>query len=96
MTILNELHARRKEILALGAKSGLTDIRVFGSVARGEETDASDIDILVNVADANDPLAFVDFQNTMSAMFSRKVDIVFERGLYALLRQHILQEAKPL
>lgn len=83
-------------ILASAARHGLKDVRVFGSVARGEETDSSDIDLLVNVNRADDPLAFVDFQEEISALFSRKVDVVFERGLYHLLRPRVLQECKPL
>lgn len=96
MALLDDLRARRGEILALATRCGLSDVRVFGSVARGEETADSDIDMLVNVADASDPLAFVDFQDGVSLAFHRKVDVVFERGLYRMLRERILHEATPL
>lgn len=90
------LKERRLEILALADRSGLSNIRVFGSVARGEETENSDIDILVNVTKTDDPFAFIDFQNDLSKMFSRKIDIVFESGLYHALRERVLNEAKPV
>ncbi len=86
----------RLEILALADRSGLSNIRVFGSVARGEENEKSDIDLLVNVEKTDDPLAFLDFQDNISKMFSRKVDIVFESGLYHALRERVLNEAKPV
>lgn len=94
--LLSELQAQRTEILELASQCGLSDIRVFGSVARGEETEGSDIDLLVNVADASDPLAFVDFQLALEERLKRKVDIVFERGLYHLMREQVLSEATPL
>jgi predicted nucleotidyltransferase len=83
-------------LLAMAAKSGLTDVRVFGSVARGDDTPESDIDLLVNVADASDPLAFVDFQMEAEKLLSRKVDLVFESGLYHAMRESVLREARPL
>lgn len=90
------LKQHRTEILAIAARKGLSDVRVFGSVARGEETENSDIDLLVNVANTSDPFAFLDFQADMSQMFSRRVDIVFESGLYHAMREKILSEAKEI
>lgn len=90
------LKERREEILALAARSGLSDVRVFGSVARGEEREDSDIDLLVNVKKTHDPFAFLDFQDVLSKMFSRKVDIVFESGLYHAMRERVISEAKPV
>jgi len=92
----DKLKERRLEILALADRSGLSNIRVFGSVARGEENENSDIDLLVNVEKTSDPFAFIDFQDDLSKMFSRKVDIVFESGLYHALRERVLSEAKPV
>ena len=55
------LQQNRGEIIAIATRKGLADVRVFGSVARGEETENSDIDLLVNVANTSDPFAFLDF-----------------------------------
>ena len=90
------LQQNRGEIIAIATRKGLADVRVFGSVARGEETENSDIDLLVNVANTSDPFAFLDFQADMSKMFSRKVDLVFESWLYHAMSERILNEAKPV
>lgn len=90
------LKQNRTKILAIAARKGLTDIRVFDSVARGEETENSDIDLLVNVAKTDEPFAFLDFQEDLSKLLSRKIDIVFESGLYNAMRSQILNEAKPI
>ncbi|MDX2073714.1 MAG: nucleotidyltransferase domain-containing protein [Alphaproteobacteria bacterium] len=96
MTLFDELRAKRDIILQTAEDCGLTNVRVFGSVARGEETADSDLDILVNVKDASDPLAFVDFQESLANMTHRHVDLVFESGLYHRLRADVLKEATPL
>lgn len=94
--LLHDLQAQREEILGFAKICGLSDVRVFGSVAREEDTAESDIDILVNVANSDDPLAFIDFKHDMEARFGRRVDIVFERGLYHAIKDRVLSEAKPL
>ncbi len=96
MKLLDKIHRHRDAIITLATQKGLRDVRVFGSVVRGEETADSDIDFLVNVEDARDPLAFVDFQNDLEKLFSRRIDIVFESGLYHATRSKILNEAKPV
>jgi len=96
MPLLEQLRARKEELLAIAARSGLGSIKVFGSVAHGEETPESDIDFLVEYRTGSDPLGFVDFQDAVSALTQRKVDIVFEKGLSHLLRERIHQEAVPL
>ena len=95
-TTYETLQQHRNEILSLATLKGLCDVRVFGSVARGKETENSDIDLLVNVANTSDPFAFLDFQEAISTMFSHKVDLVFESGLYHAMRNKVLQEAKEI
>ncbi len=95
-TGMDDIRRHRTQILALAERCGLKDVRVFGSVARGEEDQNSDVDLLVNVADASDPFAFVDFQQGVSKLLSREIDLVFESGLYHMLRERVLSEAKPL
>lgn len=96
MPLLDEIRAKRTEILAIADRCGLTDIKIFGSVARGEERPDSDVDFLVEVTGKGDPLGFVDFQQEVAAMVKRRVDVVFEKGLYHLLRDRIHHEAQPL
>ena len=94
--MIDTIRAKKTEILSLAAKSGLKDVRIFGSVARGEDDGNSDVDMLVNVADASDPFAFIDFQEAVSILLNTRVDLVFERGLYHGIREAILKEARPL
>jgi predicted nucleotidyltransferase len=96
---MDELHVvqqKKKEILAVAHAHGLINVRVFGSVARGEDTPKSDIDFLVDLEKGRTLLdlggAFVKLQE----LLGRKVDIVTERGLHWYLRDKILKEARPL
>lgn len=93
---MDELKHHREEILASAAKHGVKNVRVFGSVARGEERPDSDIDLLINVTEDCDAFGFLHFQQDMEEIFHRKVDIVFESGLFHALRPIVMTEAKPL
>jgi predicted nucleotidyltransferase len=92
MTLLEEIRVHRQEILDLGKKYGITDIRVFGSVARGEEDENSDIDFLVNLDKQNykDPFDFIRFKEASETLLNRKVDIVFEKGVRKPLYEEIV------
>lgn len=69
------------------------NIRVFGSVARGEESDDSDIDLLVDFLPGSTLLDHVGLINALSTALGRKVDVVSERALNNHLRQQVLREA---
>jgi len=96
MPLLDQLRAHRNEILALAAQHGVEDVRVFGSVARGEERPDSDIDLLIAMRYDVDPFGFLRFRREVAALMGREVDIVFEKGIYHGLRDVILQEARPI
>ncbi len=96
MTTLNEIANHREEILELARKYGVKDVRIFGSVARGEEIPESDIDLLINVEEDCDPFGFLKFQREVSSIMNRKVDIVFESGIYHLMKDSIMEEVRPL
>jgi predicted nucleotidyltransferase len=96
MTLRDELHRRRDDILAIAARHGVSNLRLFGSVARGEERVDSDIDLLVDLADDrgfDDYLALVD---ELETLFARRVEIVIERSLSPHFRPYIEAEAQPL
>ena len=96
MTTADLLLAKRDEILTIAERHGARNVRVFGSVARGEATEDSDIDLLVATpgqASAWFPAALV---NELQRLLGRRVDVVTEDGLYWLLRRRILKEARPL
>jgi uncharacterized protein len=96
MTTTDILRAKREEILRIAARHGARDVRVFGSVARGEATADSDIDLLVSTGAETSPWFPAALVAELERLLGRKVDIVTEDGLYWLLRRRILQEARPL
>jgi uncharacterized protein len=96
MTTTDLLEAHRDEILRVAARHGARDVRVFGSVSRGDATDASDIDLLVSTTEPTSPWFPAALVEELQALLGRRVDVVTEDGLYWLLRRRILREARPL
>lgn len=96
MPLIEEIHDKRQEILDLANQSGLSNIRIFGSVARGEENDESDIDLLVSIEPNRRLTDLCRFRLDMKDLFGRECDVVSDRGLHHLLRDKILSEAQPL
>jgi predicted nucleotidyltransferase len=96
MTVEERLKASRDDILRLAAKYGARNVRIFGSVARGEAGDQSDIDLLVEFEPGRSLLDQAGLVVDLEELLGRKVDVVTEGGLYWLLRRRILKEARPL
>lgn len=94
---LEELRAHREEILRLAEQHGAFNVRVFGSVARGDAGPESDIDLLVEW-DYTRISAWggVGFELALQELLGRKVDVVSEKWLNPRLRDRILHEAVPL
>jgi predicted nucleotidyltransferase len=90
------LKKRRKEILETASKHGAFDVRVFGSVARGEARPDSDIDFLVRLEPGRSLLDLARLLRELQVLLGCKVDIVTEAGLRPRIRLHVLQEARPL
>lgn len=90
------LREKRDEILRICAKHGARNVRVFGSVARGEAGEDSDVDFLVEFEPGRSLLDQASLVLDLEELLGRKVDVVTERGLYWLLRRRILKEARPL
>jgi len=88
--------ARREEILAIAAKYGARNVRVFGSVARGEADEESDLDLLVELEPGTTLLGHSAMIRELERLLGRKVDVVSERGLRERIRDRVLQEAIPL
>jgi predicted nucleotidyltransferase len=91
------LQERREEILQIAAKHGAFNVRVFGSVARGEETENSDIDLLIDYDLKKTSPWFpggllMDLQDLLGC----KVDIVTEKGLSRFIKDRVLAEAIAL
>jgi predicted nucleotidyltransferase len=94
MTLLETLHTHRDELLAIGQRYGVSNIRVFGSVARGEEREDSDIDLLVTLAKERDYFDLGGFQNLSSVLLHRKVDVVVDDCIMPSLQDSILMHVR--
>lgn len=96
MTTEQLVKSKREEILRVAAQHGAYNIRVFGSVARGEAGEASDIDLLVDLEPGRSGLDQAGLILDLEDLLGHRVDVVTEAGLYWLLRRRILKEARPL
>ncbi len=92
---LAELRKRKAEILAIAARNGISDIRVFGSVARGEDAPESDVDLLVKVGE-DVGIEFFGFHLDMEDLLGCKVDVVSDRAVNKYIRDRIFSEAVQL
>jgi predicted nucleotidyltransferase len=90
------LKARRDQILNLCAKYGASNVRVFGSVARGEADESSDIDLVVDFDPERSLLDHAALWLELQELVGVKVDVVSSRGLKPRIRERVLQEAVPL
>ena len=94
---LDELRATKRDtILAVAARHGVTRVRVFGSFARGEAREQSDIDLLIEAGPRRTPFFPGGLLAELEGVIGRRVDVVEEKGLHKRLRDRILSEAVPL
>ena len=90
------LRRKRDKILKLTATHGARNIRVFGSVARGEADEASDVDFLVDLEPGRSLLDPGGLLMDMRELLGRRVDVVTEKGLRPCIRDRVSREAAPL
>jgi predicted nucleotidyltransferase len=90
------LGGKRDEILRAAARHGARKVRVFGSVARGEADEASDVDFLVELEPGRTLFDLGGLLMDLRDLLGREVDVVTERGLKARIRGRILREAVAL
>lgn len=90
------LGRRRDEILNIAARHGARNVRVFGSAARGEADEESDIDFLVEMEPGRNLLDMGGLLMELRALLGREVDVVSERGLKPRIRDRVLREAVAL
>jgi len=96
MTLEELLKAKREEILRVCARYGAYNVRVFGSVARGEATEESDIDLIVDFEPGRSLLDHAGLWLELQELLGVRVDVVSSRGLKGHIRERVLQEAVPL
>lgn len=90
------LRRHRRAILATAQQRGATNVRVFGSVARSEDTDRSDIDLLVDLADHVGLVGLIGLEREISEILHCDVDVVPARGLKPAIARRALAEAVEL
>ena len=96
MTTLDLIREKREEIRRIASRHGVTSIRVFGSVARGEATAESDVDFLVEAGPTTSSWFPAGLILDLEELLGRRVEVVTDRALNAELRDRVLQEAVPV
>jgi predicted nucleotidyltransferase len=97
MTLLATLQNKREQILDIAAKHGAYNVRVFGSVVRGEDTPDSDIDFLIDYdLEKITPWFPVGLIHDLQDFLGRDVDVVTAKSLHHYIKDRVLSEAKPL
>lgn len=96
MEIEELVKEKREEILKIALRHGARNIRLFGSVARGEAGASSDIDILVEVGENPSPWFPGGLIADLEDLLGRRVHVVTVAALHSYIRERVLQEAVPL
>lgn len=91
-----DLQGKRHEILRIAATYGARNVRLFGSVARGEDHVGSDLDLLVDMESGRSLLDLVGLGQDLEDLLNRKVDVLTDTSVHPALRAKILAEARPL
>jgi uncharacterized protein len=93
---LGRLIERREQIRSLAERYRTGNVRVFGSVVRGDNNEASDVDLLVSPRAGCSLLDLGGLLEDLQELLGCRVDLVTEEGLKARLRERVLREAVPL
>jgi len=96
MTMQELLKEKRQEILAIAAKHGAYNVRIFGSVVRGEAVEKSDVDILVEAGPETSSWFPAGLIIDLEELLGREVDVVTEGALHWYIKDQVLREAVPL
>lgn len=96
MEICCLIQDKRELVLETAARFGATNVRVFGSVARGEADENSDIDLLVSMAPGSSLMDLGGLLVALQEILGERVDVVTEKGLRPRIREQVLKEAVPL
>lgn len=96
MAVEEVLGQKREEILRIAARHGAHNVRVFGSIARGDARPDSDVDFLVDLEPGRSLFDLGGLLMDLQDLLGCSVDVVTERGLRERIRERVLQEAVPL
>lgn len=90
------LRRNRRAVAATAERRGASNVRVFGSVARGEDTEASDVDLLVDLSPDVGLVGLAGLERELAEMLGRPVDVVPASSLKSGIEPRVLAEAIPL
>lgn len=93
MSIREDILNRRDEIIRIANENGIKSVRLFGSVARDEENENSDVDFLVEFEKDRSLFDLVRFKQLLEERFGKEIDVVTENSIHQEIRQQILSEA---
>ena len=90
------LHRHREAILDIARRYGAHDIRIFGSVARGDADESSDLDLIVRFEPGRSLFDHGGLLMELQDLLGVKVDVISEGGMRPRFRRHVMKEAVPL
>lgn len=93
---IKELSEKRNEIVKIARRHGATNVRVFGSVARGDGDQDSDVDFLVDLERGRSLLDLGGLLMDLQTLLGTSVDVVTEKGLRSRIRERVLSEARAI
>ncbi|MGQ0535277.1 MAG: nucleotidyltransferase family protein [Methanobacteriota archaeon] len=93
MDLQKLVRSKRGEILALAKRHGASNVRMFGSVPRGDSREGSDVDFLVDLAPERNLLDLIGLKLDLQDVLGVRVDVLTEGGLHPLIRDNVLAEA---
>jgi predicted nucleotidyltransferase len=93
---LMDLQSKRQDILRIAADHGARNVRLFGSVARGDDHAGSDLDLLVDMESGRSLLDLIGLGQDLEELLNRSVDVLTDASVHPALRDRILAEARPL
>ena len=96
MALREELQHHRDALQGIAARHGASNLRLFGSVARGEERPDSDVDLLIDLAEDRGFGDYLALAEELETLLHRKVDLVLARSLSPHFRPYIEADATPL
>jgi predicted nucleotidyltransferase len=96
LSVSNTIKSKREEILNIAQKFGAKNVRIFGSMARGEENPESDLDIIVEMEKGSSLLDIIAIKQDIEELLGRKVDVVTEASISPYIRNTVLREAVNL
>lgn len=96
MVTLEALRVKHEAIRDIAARHGATNTRAFGSVARGDTNEDSDIDVLIDLEEGRSLFDLIAIKQDLEDLFGCKVDVGTARSLRPRIKDRILREALPL